>query len=553
MEEMGVMEVMEEKEEKEEKAYQKVTKVSSDGIELLLERQVENNPLIISERNTSNNEDENGAAVSVDVDTDGTIVKEEPIDHGVLDAIERGGEKDKKCEDKVVHAVKDINKNKNENNQQEEKIITLDTKVTKKDENIKKLAIEKLITKEKKHELISTNLPLAATETVVSSQLELGSESFKTRIQKIENQKKAKNAIAITRYSTPPKCGIFNTSRLSLSPHKNERKGCVGMNPPPKGWSSQRRKSKILETLIIPTPGSPSMPLSSFSTSPLTQVSSHSDNNKIEKDIRRTTVSAIRRRKAQTTSSVSRSCSDENYGESHGSKRIGVGGRQCHVRNKTVSLTPIRQRSPFIPGKSIPGGDENSTIKRRKPQTISSGSRRHSDVNYGEVHGTRRSGVGGRQCHIRNRTVSLTPPRQRSSFIPGKSIAGRDETLNGEKNRKLNIVPIYKIDPSIESSVEVRRPEGERCHRGKQREDHVECRGLWHPKLHQTSEGCERCLFFASKKELKDFGVRGGSPRIMMTKGGCGRDCKIFSRKEKEGCVRLCQKCFHDTHMFKLW
>merc|ERR1712238_250440 len=98
--------------------------------------------------------------------------------------------------EKEVHAVKDINKNENENNQQEEKIITLDTKVTKKDENIKKLAIEKLITKEKKHELISTNLPLAATETVESSQSELGSESFKTRIQKIENKKKAKNAIA---------------------------------------------------------------------------------------------------------------------------------------------------------------------------------------------------------------------------------------------------------------------------------------------------------------------------------------------------------------------
>merc|ERR1712238_417833 len=543
-----IVSIKKEKEEKEEKACQKVTKVSSDGIELLLERQVENNPLIISERDTSNNEDENGAAVSVDIDMDGTIVKEEPIDHGVLDAIERGGEKDKKCEDKVVHAVKDINKNENENNHQEEKIITLDTNVTKKDENIKKLAIKKLITKEKKHEFISTNNPQSDTETVESSQSELGSESFKTRIQKIENKKKAKNAIAITRYSTPPK-----SSRLSLSPHKNERKGCVGMNPPPKGWSSQRRKSKILETLIIPEPGSPSMPLSSFSTSPLTQVSSHSDNKKIEKDIRRRTVSAIRRRKAQTSSSVSRRYLDENYGEIDGSKRIGVGGRQCHVRNKTDSLTPTRQRSPFIPGKSIPGGDENSTIKRRKPQTISSGSRRHSDVNYGEVHGTRRSGVGGRQCHIRNRTVSLTPPRQRSSFIPGKSIAGRDETLNGEKNRKLSIVPIYKIDPSIESSVEVRRPEEERCHRGKQREDHVECRGLWHPKLHQTSEGCERCLFFASKKELKDFGVRGGSPRIMMTKGGCGRDCKIFSRKEKEGCVRLCQKCFHDTHMFKLW
>merc|ERR1712238_111661 len=87
---------------KEEKVCQKVAKVSSDGIELLLERQVENNPLIISERDTSNNEDENGAAVSVDVDMDGTIVKEEPIDHGVLDAIERGGEKDKKCEEKVV-------------------------------------------------------------------------------------------------------------------------------------------------------------------------------------------------------------------------------------------------------------------------------------------------------------------------------------------------------------------------------------------------------------------------------------------------------------------
>merc|ERR1712238_63370 len=99
---------------KEEKVCQKVTKVSSDGIELLLERQVENNPLIISERDTSNNEDENGAAVSVDVDMDGTIVKEEPIDHGVLDAIERGEENEDVQQ--LIIDTNDENKNNNNNN-----------------------------------------------------------------------------------------------------------------------------------------------------------------------------------------------------------------------------------------------------------------------------------------------------------------------------------------------------------------------------------------------------------------------------------------------------
>jgi len=79
------------------------------------------------------------------------------------------------------------------------------------------------------------------------------------------------------------------------------------------------------------------------------------------------------------------------------------------------------------------------------------------------------------------------------------------------------------------------------------------CHQKWEPKAHESLAGCERCLGFANKKELDAYTTRGHHHSVMMTRGGCGRDCKLFPRKEGESCCRMCQRCFHDTHMGKLW
>lgn len=70
----------------------------------------------------------------------------------------------------------------------------------------------------------------------------------------------------------------------------------------------------------------------------------------------------------------------------------------------------------------------------------------------------------------------------------------------------------------------------------------------YNPRLHRSRAGCERCLYWASPDEKAKFETDGRHLRIMKVRGGCGRNCPLFPRKEDEFPVRLCKKCFHDTH-----
>ena len=68
------------------------------------------------------------------------------------------------------------------------------------------------------------------------------------------------------------------------------------------------------------------------------------------------------------------------------------------------------------------------------------------------------------------------------------------------------------------------------------------------PNLHKKKAGCERCLYWASKEEKEKFETLGRHLRIMMVRGGCDRGCAIFPREKDEFPVRLCKKCYYDTH-----
>lgn len=74
------------------------------------------------------------------------------------------------------------------------------------------------------------------------------------------------------------------------------------------------------------------------------------------------------------------------------------------------------------------------------------------------------------------------------------------------------------------------------------------CSARYVPNLHKTRDGCERCLHWASDAERTRFQIDGHHLRIMRVRGGCGRNCSIFPRNDDEFPVRLCKKCFFDTH-----
>jgi hypothetical protein len=74
------------------------------------------------------------------------------------------------------------------------------------------------------------------------------------------------------------------------------------------------------------------------------------------------------------------------------------------------------------------------------------------------------------------------------------------------------------------------------------------CTSKYVANLHEDRMGCERCLGCAAEEEKAKFKKEGRHLLIMQVRGGCGRNCKIFPRESDEHPVRLCAKCFHDTH-----
>ena len=84
--------------------------------------------------------------------------------------------------------------------------------------------------------------------------------------------------------------------------------------------------------------------------------------------------------------------------------------------------------------------------------------------------------------------------------------------------------------------------------RKKEKEKEVICCQKYDPHLHKSRAGCERCLYWASREEKEMFEENGHHHRIMMVRGGCNQGCAVFPRETDEFPVRLCVKCYYDTH-----
>ena len=51
-----------------------------------------------------------------------------------------------------------------------------------------------------------------------------------------------------------------------------------------------------------------------------------------------------------------------------------------------------------------------------------------------------------------------------------------------------------------------------------------------------------------SDEEKEKFQITGHHLRIMVVQGGCDKSCLIYPRGEEQIAVRLCKKCYFDTH-----
>jgi len=188
--------------------------------------------------------------------------------------------------------------------------------------------------------------------------------------------------------------------------------------------------------------------------------------------------------------------------------------------NKLKSTTSSGRRSTTPGRRSTTPGRRSTT-----PGRTLSGQKGPSDVEDGKNKTYLKKGGS-------NRRSSLSSTKPKSPQSPKKKVITLYEKIV-EKNE--NVV--------LKKSQ--RRSTGA--------PDEEICVLKWQPQMHSAKAGCDRCIFFADKKTVQQYDAHGHSPRIMMTCGGCVSKCAFFPRTDKEQSVRLCQKCFHDTHMLKLW
>ena len=75
----------------------------------------------------------------------------------------------------------------------------------------------------------------------------------------------------------------------------------------------------------------------------------------------------------------------------------------------------------------------------------------------------------------------------------------------------------------------------------------VGCQNRYEPYLHKIRGPCELCVFRLSDSEKEKLDAQGRHLMVQFTTGGC-RDCKAFPKDDGELPVRLCQKCFTNSH-----
>ncbi len=73
------------------------------------------------------------------------------------------------------------------------------------------------------------------------------------------------------------------------------------------------------------------------------------------------------------------------------------------------------------------------------------------------------------------------------------------------------------------------------------------CQNKYEPMLHQALGPCELCVFRLSDVEKQRLDAQGRHLMVQFTRGGC-QDCSAFPKAPSEPPVRLCPKCYAQSH-----
>jgi hypothetical protein len=76
----------------------------------------------------------------------------------------------------------------------------------------------------------------------------------------------------------------------------------------------------------------------------------------------------------------------------------------------------------------------------------------------------------------------------------------------------------------------------------------LHCGVQFSPFMHAFRAPCDLCVFYLSEEERLMLDATGRHLRVMYTAGGCCRECQVFPRGTDESSVRLCRKCFFNSH-----
>jgi hypothetical protein len=150
----------------------------------------------------------------------------------------------------------------------------------------------------------------------------------------------------------------------------------------------------------------------------------------------------------------------------------------------------------------------------------------------------------------KNRVSVKDQTSLRSNKASGKRVKISPVSIEGGKpSTRQN--PERFFDSSSKQVVKMPRspwrpvPQGEEADKA-----HVCCDKLYQAHLHPTVGSCQICLFRLSSREKVDFEKNGRHLRVNRCRGGC-IGCNVFPSKEDEQPVRLCRRCFFDTHKLK--
>jgi len=193
----------------------------------------------------------------------------------------------------------------------------------------------------------------------------------------------------------------------------------------------------------------------------------------------------------------------------------------CATPKKKSSFSTIRSKKPNARRKSFP------SIRRRRRLL----DEKSLDFPKGK------STCSSRKNSLARKSKSVSPNRV------GKAVTN-DMSYRNKCDLTRNACPLspfrFRYSPNNSSVLLYRTPIDNRVEACNNKQ--------WIVDLHCSRTGCERCLRLASREDRKKFEEVGHHYRICRVRGGCSRSCKLFPRSKEELPIRLCRKCFYDTH-----